>query len=132
MVYWERFVKRYVWLYIGVRRYIVKTKKLNLLWKSNKESIKILNLEFAKREDAWNRKFPKSYLAISSNSVIIKSIYITKVKALNRRFVAFGERSGHTGAIYFAWNMVKWIFVRFFGKWQINKDNIRWEKHRVE
>ena len=41
-------------------------------------------------------------LAISSNSVIIKSIYTTKVKALNRRFVAFGERSGHTGEGHFA------------------------------
>lgn len=47
-------------------------------------------------------KWSKSYLAISSESVIIKSIYITKVKALNRRFVAFGERSGHTGEVYFA------------------------------
>lgn len=49
---------------------------------------------------------PKSHLAISNNSAIIKKIinstYTTKVEALNRRFVAFGERSGHTGEGHFA------------------------------
>lgn len=48
----------------------------------------------------------KSHLAISNNSAIIKKIinstYTTKVEALNRRFVAFGERSGHTGEGHFA------------------------------
>ena len=33
---------------------------------------------------------------------IINSTYTTKVEALNRRFVAFGERSGHTGEGHFA------------------------------